>query len=244
MTQIFLLGSFHFYQTDIKFTSEQTQLQLQKIVDKIAVFNPDTIAVELAVHQQDSIDQSYARFALSDLHNPSKMLNDDLGNITMFESIRPISYNNEAVQIAYRLGKMLEIKKIYGIDDDHALDMRVMENPTEQLRQKTDYLLGEMQEYSTKDGLELYRYYNSDGWSRMNHDIYLETNSINNGEYEGAMMVTKWYERNLKIFANLQKLAKHSERMFIIYGAGHLQTLRDFINAYSEFELVNIYDYL
>ena len=54
----------------------------------------------------------------------------------------------------------------------------------------------------------------------------------------------KWYERNLKIFSNIQNLCKNSNRLFIIYGAGHLQILRDLINASENLTLVDVYQYL
>lgn len=91
----------------------------------------------------------------------------------------------------------------------------------------------------------MYKYYNSREWSGLNHQVYLDANSINSdGQYNGAMMVTKWYERNLKIFCNIQQLAKHNKRIFVIYGAGHLQVLRDLINASNDLELVDVYNYL
>ena len=50
--------------------------------------------------------------------------------------------------------------------------------------------------------------------------------------------------RNLKIFSNIQRLATKNERVFIIFGAGHLQILRDLINADSNLKLVDIDKYL
>lgn len=73
----------------------------------------------------------------------------------------------------------------------------------------------------------------------------VQTNAISiDGNYAGAEMVTKWYERNLKIFSNIQRLAMKSRRLFIIYGAGHLQLLREFIRADSSLQLVDVYKYL
>ncbi|WP_408646595.1 DUF5694 domain-containing protein [Vallitalea okinawensis] len=74
---------------------------------------------------------------------------------------------------------------------------------------------------------------------------YLETNNINtNNSYDGSLYVSKWYERNLKIFSNIQELCKDCDRLFVIYGAGHLQILKNFINASDNLMLVDVYRYL
>ena len=57
-------------------------------------------------------------------------------------------------------------------------------------------------------------------------------------------LTSKWYERNLKIFANIQQLATRSNKLFILYGAGHLKILKELINADDNLKLVDTYEYL
>jgi len=109
MTEIFLLGSFHFMESDIDFFSKDIQSELQQITDSVCIFNPDKIAVEATVNAQKSIDDRYNKFCLGDLYDRDKMESDTLRNIKMFGQVYPITYNNESIQIAYRLGKMLNI---------------------------------------------------------------------------------------------------------------------------------------
>lgn len=52
MTEILLLGTFHFLESDMDFYTEASQLQLKSIAENIAKFNPDAIAVELVVHSE------------------------------------------------------------------------------------------------------------------------------------------------------------------------------------------------
>ncbi len=94
---------------------------------------------------------------------------------------------------------------------------------------------------ATTDIAKTYRYINSADWSRLNHDVYMQINAIGT-DNPGAEMVAKWYERNLKIFANIQRLAVHTRRLFVLYGAGHLQILRDLIRADSHLRLVDIFE--
>ncbi len=99
--------------------------------------------------------------------------------------------------------------------------------------------------YVGQSVIEKYRFLNGEAWSRLNQDVYMQINAIGTKHpYAGAEMVAKWYERNLKIFANIQRLAADKERIFVLYGAGHLQILRDLIRADSHLRLSDVMAYL
>lgn len=245
MTDVLLLGTFHFLESSIDFYSSDIQNELDFFARKLLAFNPDVIAVEAAVNAQEYVDKSYERFELVDLQDRNKMQKETLGEICMFGRMYPITYNNESIQIGYRLGKMLGHSKVFAIDDDTILNMDVMNNPLPSLKDAINALRLDMDKRINDTIADLYKYYNSDEWSKLNHNVYLQANMISlNNNYAGAEMVTKWYERNLKIFSNIQRLATKNERVFIIFGAGHLQILRDLINADSNLKLVDIDKYL
>ena len=47
-----------------------------------------------------------------------------------------------------------------------------------------------------------------------------------------------WYQRNLIIYSNLTRLAKHdNERIFLIVGAGHLYTVNRFLKESNIFDV-------
>jgi len=245
MTEVLLLGAFHFMESSIDFYSSEIQNELDLIARKLAAFNPDAIAVEAAVNEQECVDKSYKIFHLKDLQDRNKMQNESLGEICMYGKTYPITYNNESIQIGYRLGKLLGHSKIYAIDDDTILNMDVMHNAPSSLKEAMNALQADMNSHMNDTIADMLKYYNSEEWSKLNHNIYIQTNMISlNNNYAGAEMVTKWYERNLKIFSNIQRLAAESERVFIIYGAGHLQILRNLINEDSNLNLVDVYKYL
>ena len=216
------------------------------ITRKLLTFNPAVIAVEAAAKAQEYIDKSYEIFDLMDLQDTNKMQNETLGEIYMFGQKYPITYNNESIQIGYRLGKMLAHSKVYAIDDDTILNMDVMYNkPPSSLKEAMNALHADMNKHMNDTIVDMYKYYNSEEWSKLNHSIYIQANMISAGNnYAGAEMVTKWYERNLKIFSNIQRLADTYRRIFIIYGAGHLKILRDLINADSNLKLIDAGKYL
>lgn len=61
--------------------------------------------------------------------------------------------------------------------------------------------------------------------------------------YIGSKFVSSWYDRNLKIFSNIQRICEEDDRMLVIIGAGHLATLISFINNTENLDFVspNIY---
>ncbi|HEX2036992.1 MAG TPA: DUF5694 domain-containing protein [Chloroflexota bacterium] len=65
------------------------------------------------------------------------------------------------------------------------------------------------------------------------------------GEYPGVDGVTAWYNRNLRIFANLQRITERAEeKILLVVGAGHLAILRHCVQASPEYDLVEVQQYL
>jgi hypothetical protein len=82
---------------------------------------------------------------------------------------------------------------------------------------------------------------------RKSHGSYLvgsfklarETN------YVGVDDMTQWYNRNLRIFSNLQQLTDSpAERILVVIGAGHLPILRFLAGTSNEHMLVDVLPYL
>ena len=65
------------------------------------------------------------------------------------------------------------------------------------------------------------------------------------GAYPGPDQVTAWYNRNLRIFANLQRITERpDERLLLVIGAGHVPILRHCVQASPDYELAEVHDYL
>ena len=247
MTKILLLGVFHFSPRGDEFIfNENIQKQLEKLNESFANFNPDAIGVEYAAHSQANVDKGYDMFSLNDLSDIDKMKNQTLGTIAMYGDIYPIRYRNEAVQIGYRLGKTLNHKKIYAIDDDTILEDGPWDKMSDTYKKLNDKCWDKMDyEHDQNNIIEELQLNNRDEKVYYTHQIYMAVNSVNtNGTYDGAFYTGNWYMRNLKIFANIQKLCETSEKLFIIYGDGHLAILRHLIQSCDNMELVNVNDYL
>ncbi len=244
MTEIFLLGTFHFRESKIDFFTKEAQDELKQLIKRISRFSPDAVAVELAAGQQSAIDKSYAELKLSDFDDFEKMKTDILGNITMFGQIKPIRYSDESVQVGYRLGKELGLERVYGIDEDIEMDGTLFMNPGPRVMSAIQSVM-DLEQGHEDSVIAQYRITNTDEWSKRNQHIYMAVNAENSdGNYNGSMAVLTWYERNLKIFSNIQRIAERAKRIFVLYGAGHLQLLRDFINETDGMKLTDVYEYI
>lgn len=62
--------------------------------------------------------------------------------------------------------------------------------------------------------------------------------------YAGADQVANWYTRNLRIFANIARVAQPGERVLVIMGSGHGTLLRQFVDESPDLELVSAGPYL
>lgn len=64
-------------------------------------------------------------------------------------------------------------------------------------------------------------------------------------DYLGPDMATSWYNRNLRIFSNLQRITKsNNERILLIIGAGHVSIIRHAVQSSPEYDLVEVSKYL
>ena len=242
MTKILLLGVGHFKPSNKDIFGEKIQKQLTKLNDIFVKFNPDKICVEYTAHSQEDIDNSYNMFDLNDFTDIDKMKNQTLGNIKMYNSIYSITYKNEVVQIGYRLGKTLKHDRIYAIDDDTILEDGPWEKISDYYTENNKNCWNKIKYVDDfEDIIKSFLHENSDEVVYCNHHSYMSINSVNTGStYDGAVYTANWYMRNLKIFANIQKLCETSEKLLIIYGCGHLAILRHLIKSCNNMELVNI----
>jgi hypothetical protein len=45
--------------------------------------------------------------------------------------------------------------------------------------------------------------------------------------YAGANLLAAWYERNLRMYANIRRVAAPGERVVVLVGGGHAPILRE-----------------
>lgn len=77
------------------------------------------------------------------------------------------------------------------------------------------------------------------------HGVYMRFARVGAGDsFDGAELVSKWYERNIHIFSNIQAIAEPGARILVIIGGGHAPILRELIGYDPELRLVETLNYL
>ena len=85
---------------------------------------------------------------------------------------------------------------------------------------------------------------NDPGQDRINMDLYLATNALGAADgWSGADAAASWWQRNFRMYANIQKAAHPGERIIVIGGQGHKAILRTLLAIDTRLEGVPVDDY-
>lgn len=244
--KILTLGTFHFdrsldgsdiiSQNHIDITSIKNQSQIEDLVQTLKDFNPTKIAVEWAPSFQGEIDSLYQEYKN--------------GNWEL--------HKNEAFQIGFRLGKLLDLEKIYCVDNNPPMpesinsiddiDVYAQEmghtdlwHAYDQENLKFNTFIDTIQNnLYVMDYLKLL---NSEKYDKRVKQIWT-TGLVNLGygdTYIGADFLGRWYRRNARIFAHTTNLAKEdNENILVIYGVAHKWILDELYDSAPDFELVKL----
>lgn len=231
MAEIILIGTFH-YPGRYDIFSDDVQKQIDAFTQRLASLHPNKIAVEFPYRMQNELDKLYE---LSNKYSFEE--NIVYGNIERYGSITSFKSVNEIVQIGFRLGKKLNHDKIYGIDEDIELSDKLYGKIAPYIDMDTFFAKEQKMAENVQDIMGSYVLHNSDAYIRLDHSIYLDINRINMGKYEGSQLVLQWYERNLKLFSNLQNICEKGDRVLVLIGSAHLKILKELITACNELKL-------
>jgi hypothetical protein len=248
-----VLGVFHFdnpnldsYEPKFPFNilESKRQSELDKLLSKIAEYNPTKILIEWPRIKMDSItNERYQNYLKGTFEIKGK--------------------SNEVYQIGFKLAKRLGHKKIYcsdasadwfgvdldweNYDEDAYLKSRGQFAKSNRYDYKSFYELGDS--IKTVQTLTEHLYFINKTKNRLkDHQAYL-TESILEGagdNYLGADGVARWYRRNLRIFSNAYDITDfdNEDRLLLIYGSGHVWQLRQLFIDSPDFEYVEPNEYL
>jgi len=245
--QVLLVGTFHFayYDLDAHVTDKdkrvnvmepKRQQEIRELVEYIARFKPTVVAVE-AGPNTGWLMKRYRDYQRTD----------------------SLPRADEREQIGFRLMKRFGLDTLYGVDAptllsdlwDHRDSLQLhpildsiyadwdftSDDPISQ-RYKAYYR--SMDEYHVNHTLlESFLYHNADKTLDRDYGAYLN-GDFKLGRYRGADgLAMHWYARNLRILRNIQELhLKPTDRLVVIFGAGHMGVLKHLIECTPEFQLV------
>lgn len=243
---VLILGTYHFGNPGLDMVnaevddvlSERRQAEIEAVAEALARFAPTKILLEMEPTVEESFNARYQQFLAGD------------------RALGP----NEHDQLGMRLAAMLEHERLVGIDVHQDMNIQsVFEyaalNGQPEL---ADGLAGYVDDIQTmitevhdskRSTAQMLRSHNGEdarfGADQGNAFYMVMAEAGDNEHPVGADVVAAWYQRNLRIFANLlRSIEGEDERILVIYGSGHLALLSEFVQQHPSLTLVSALDYL
>ena len=231
-----LLGTYHFAGSsgdDISHglddvLSPRRQEELETLVERLARWSPDQVAVEWPFSFADSTLARYERYRAGTLA-PSR---------------------NEVVQVGFRLAARLGHPRVDPIDHP----MPIGNDSTAplwarrpELRRSRDSLLlaarpaanAQAERRRTTSVVEHLREENGDAALHAGNSLTMFGGYLGAGDgdnYAGPLLLARWYERNFRMAHHLTRVLRPgTKRVLLLVGAGHVPPLRNILDEAPQF---------
>lgn len=246
LPMIFLVGSFHFeyYNLDaqkiekdkqIDVMSEARQKEIKQLLDYISIFKPTKICIEA----------------------PEKW--QAMKRYRAYKSGQKKLERDEVQQIGFRLVERFNLDTMYGVDSKTIIEELSTAKDSTILKPYIDSIFNNYAfkpndnyikffEYEAEQTLKLtlleyFKYMNSPKRLERDYGAYL-LGDFKNGKYAGAdALATYWYDRNLRIFRNIQRMTTSpKDRILVLFGAGHIAVLDQLFKCSPEYNYIRFND--
>ncbi|WP_273277770.1 DUF5694 domain-containing protein [Maribacter polysiphoniae] len=232
-----LIGTFHYNNpgADVAKTksldilSEDSQLELKKISSEIKNYNPTKIFVEWPYNEQKELDSLYLIYTKGNYFD-----NDSLSNFYL---------KNEIFQLAFRVAKENNLKKVYAIDYATPFPFEdvmkeIEDNNQSDLKKRIEEGISKFTvdfDHKIESGVsltELTYFVNSQEMRKFSNyfhnDLMLLAGGTN--DFSGPLLTSEWFKRNLYMWSLIQKnVTKSDERIMVLAGTSHVAMLELFI---------------
>ncbi|MDX1365544.1 DUF5694 domain-containing protein [Arenibacter latericius] len=210
------------YSSMINLEDSKEKADLDKMVRKIAEFKPTVILLELEPKNNDYIQETFSKYKI--------------------DQNERLNYSEEVNLIGLEVARLSGAERIYGIDSQIGFDYPSLVSLANRKEADSLFVVDMMASYKEVNTLKLkeqFREINTTEYKMRTFDFYnfLATQHTE-GNYEGAAVIARFYERNLRMYSNLNdlKLSKN-DRVFILAGATHTAYLDIFIGNSEKFVL-------
>jgi hypothetical protein len=272
--KVMLLGSFHFddqgmdrYKPThgVDILSAQRQNELEDMLVRLERFKPTKIALEMRPDRQQDVHAEYQAYCAGTVAlqaNESHQIGYRLARRAQLPTLHCIDvwgrYYDPAVDIEQVAQKYpgpamyAHLDELFGDDPDGPLGKYAHEHGQTSLltqhneRIQQDGAAGDA-ETKARTLRETFIAMNSEQSINASHATYFAGPfQVGVGpEYPGVDYICAWYNRNLRIFANIQRITTSSDdRILLIIGSGHLPILRHCVMSSRDHELVEPNAYL
>lgn len=240
--QVLNFATFHMgetsdaHSTEFDEENEESQADAEAVAKRLAAFKPTIICVEVPREYNNELAQEYKRY----LEHP----------------IEASTYYGEVGLVAFAVARHAGLDRLYGIDHklnynyriaeeiENTIDPATLMGFSEDPFQMWPELRVDEEALSLREKL---RHFNMpaflDFLIAVNADM-LALAGTENG-FEGADEAAKYYQRNLRIYSNLNRIPMtKDDRVLIISGGSHTAFLREFIQRSPKFAMVQTAHYL
>ena len=238
--EVLVLGTYHFANPGldvVKTTvadvlSPGKQAEVAAVVQALARFRPTKIAVEQPPRVAATLDTLYSAYRVGQ-HTLSRSETQQLGFrlAARFEHPRvyPIDHKGE-----FPFGAMLAYAQAHDPPFARYVQEKLAEITAEENRRQREMSIGQN-----------LRLKNEPERIRRDHGLYTQLARVGAGDtFVGADLLSSWYDRNIRIFANLQRIAEPGDRILVIFGSSHSAILRELVEAVPGMVLVEATEYL
>ena len=227
-------GAVHLSQTSdanssqINLNDQNEKADLKKLVEKIVKFKPTIICLELEPKNNDYIASTYSEY----IKDQTKRLN----------------YSDELNSIGLEVARLSGTNRIYGIDNQTGFDYPSLIGIANKKVADSLYILKVMNNYQRVNALkfkEQFKTINTRDYKMETFNLYnfLATQHTTENQ-EGVDEITKFYQRNLKMYSNFNDIEMtENDRVFILLGATHTAYFDIFLENNPKFQLENPNEY-
>jgi hypothetical protein len=238
--EVLVLGLYHFanpgldiVQTEVAdVLSAAKQEEIARVVEALLRFRPTRVAVEHLPGTAPQLDSLFSAF-LAGTHTLQRDETQQIGfrvaRALGLDRVHPIDHRGE-----FPFGAVMA----YAQENDPAFVAEVQAQlgriAAEANRQQRENTVG-----------EILRNANDPAQLADDHAAYLRFARVGAGDTQvGAELLARWYERNIRIFSNLQTVARPGDRVLVLIGSGHAPILRELIRFDHGMRLVEPAEYL
>lgn len=226
--------------------SPTRQAELHELVDRLADWDPDRVALEFPAAWQSAVEACYDSYRSGERAYDRRE--------TFPEPFPEDFARNEAVQVGFRLADRLDHDRPLAVDHDYRLPEDVDADAFEAAMTgapdpgdasyplpDTEVMQARANEgLVTQSVLDYHRTVNAERALRENHSLmYAGAFAVDDAD-AGVGMLAAWYERNFRTLRTLwERLDAADERVLILFGSGHARVLCHGLDEAPMFEPVD-----
>jgi hypothetical protein len=239
--KVILLGVFHFANPGrdmvksevIDVTTPANQAYLAGLAQRLAAFGPTDVLVECDPAAQARQDAEFAAWRDGDAALTVNEVQQIGFRVAGEAGLSTVTCFDEG-GVQWNAAPMFEYMAAHAPERKAAIEALFASLSARHTREQTTLPLP-----------ELLRLANDPARDRENKALYIGTNDLDaGGGFAGADAAASWWQRNFRMYANVQQAAAPGRRVLVVAGQGHTAILRDLLALDGERQAEDVMPYL